>query len=30
MDVWLPQGAQVVARIGEHVSGGVSVLARWL
>ena len=29
MDVWLPQGAQVVARIGEHVSGGVSVLARW-
>lgn len=30
MDVWLPQDAQVVARIGEHVSGGVSVLARWL
>src|SRR5690242_9525158 len=30
MDVWLPQGAEVVARVGEHVSGGVSVLARWL
>ena len=30
MDVWLPHGADVVARIGEHVSGGVSVLARWL
>lgn len=30
MDVWLPQAAEVVARVGEHVSGGVSVLARWL
>jgi phosphatidylserine decarboxylase len=30
MDVWLPQGADVVARVGQHVSGGVSVLARWL
>ena len=30
MDVWLPQGAEVVARVGQHVSGGVSVLARWL
>src|SRR5437879_9045942 len=23
MDVWLPQGADVVARVGQHVSGGV-------
>jgi phosphatidylserine decarboxylase len=30
MDVWLPQGAEVVARLGQHVSAGVSVLARWL
>jgi len=30
MDVWLPQGAEVVARVGQHVAGGVSVLARWL
>jgi phosphatidylserine decarboxylase len=30
MDVWLPWGAEVVARVGQHVSGGVSVLARWL
>lgn len=30
MDVWLPQGAEVVARVGQHVSGGVSVLARWI
>ena len=29
MDVWLPRGAEVVARVGQHVSGGVSVLARW-
>jgi phosphatidylserine decarboxylase len=30
MDVWLPENAEIVARVGEHVSGGVSVLARWL
>jgi phosphatidylserine decarboxylase len=28
-DVWLPQDAEIVARPGQHVSGGVSVLARW-
>jgi phosphatidylserine decarboxylase len=28
-DVWLPQGAEILARPGQHVSGGVSVLARW-
>jgi phosphatidylserine decarboxylase len=30
MDVWLPDGATVVARPGQHVAGGMSVLARWL
>lgn len=30
MDVWLPEAAEVVARVGDHVSGGVSVLARWI
>lgn len=29
MDVWLPREASVVARPGQHVAGGVSVLARW-
>jgi phosphatidylserine decarboxylase len=29
MDVWLPEGAEIVARPGQHVAGGVSVLARW-
>jgi phosphatidylserine decarboxylase len=29
MDVWLPDEAQIVARPGEHVAGGVSILARW-
>jgi phosphatidylserine decarboxylase len=29
MDVWLPQEAEIVARPGQHVAGGVSVLARW-
>jgi phosphatidylserine decarboxylase len=28
-DVWLPQDAEILARPGQHVSGGVSVLARW-
>ena len=30
MDVWLPNDAEILARPGQHVSGGVSVLARWL
>lgn len=30
MDVWLPRDAEILARPGQHVSGGVSVLARWL
>jgi phosphatidylserine decarboxylase len=29
MDVWLPQDAEILARPGQHVEGGVSVLARW-
>jgi phosphatidylserine decarboxylase len=29
MDVWLPEGAEIAAKIGQHVVGGVSVLARW-
>ena len=29
MDVWLPRDAEILARPGQHVSGGVSVLARW-
>jgi len=29
MDVWLPEEAEVVARPGQHVAGGVSILARW-
>jgi phosphatidylserine decarboxylase len=29
MDVWLPEDAEILARPGQHVAGGVSVLARW-
>jgi phosphatidylserine decarboxylase len=29
MDVWLPREAEVLARPGQHVTGGVTVLARW-
>lgn len=29
MDVWLPDGAEIVAKVGQHVAGGVSVLAHW-
>lgn len=29
MDVWLPEDAEIVARPGQNVAGGVSVLARW-
>ena len=29
MDVWLPDGAEIVALRGQYVVGGVSVLARW-
>lgn len=29
MDIWLPEGVEIVARPGQHVAGGKSVLARW-
>jgi phosphatidylserine decarboxylase len=29
MDVWLPDGFEILARPGQHVAGGVSILARW-
>jgi phosphatidylserine decarboxylase len=29
MDVWLPEGAEIVARPGQKVAAGESVLARW-
>jgi phosphatidylserine decarboxylase len=29
MDVWLPEGVQILAQPGRHVAGGVSVLAKW-
>jgi phosphatidylserine decarboxylase len=29
MDIWLPEGAEVLVRPGQHVAGGSSVLARW-
>ena len=29
MDVWLPEGAEIVAQVGQHVAGGTTVLAKW-
>jgi phosphatidylserine decarboxylase len=29
MDLWLPDGAEILVRPGETVAGGVSVVARW-
>jgi phosphatidylserine decarboxylase len=29
MDIWLPEGVEVVTRPGQHVAGGTSILARW-
>ncbi len=29
VDVWLPAEAEIVARLGQHVAGGSSILARW-
>ena len=29
MDLWLPDGAEILVRPGEKVTGGVSVVARW-
>ena len=30
MDLWLPDGAEILVRPGEKVAGGVCVVARWL
>ncbi len=29
VDLWLPADAEILARPGQHVAGGASVLARW-
>jgi phosphatidylserine decarboxylase len=29
VDIWLPAGAEILVRPGQHVAGGSSVLARW-
>lgn len=29
MDIWLPDGVEILVRPGQHVAGGTSVLARW-
>lgn len=29
MDLWLPLGAEVVVKAGDHVAGGSSIVARW-
>lgn len=29
MDIWLPEGVEIVTRTGQHVAGGTSILARW-
>jgi len=29
MDVWLPEGVEILVQPGKHVAGGTSVLARW-
>ena len=29
MDLWVPKEAQIVAKVGDRVEGGTSILARW-
>jgi phosphatidylserine decarboxylase len=29
MDLWVPKEAEIVARVGDRVEGGTSILARW-
>ena len=29
MDIWLPEGAEILVRPNQHVAGGASALARW-
>jgi phosphatidylserine decarboxylase len=30
VDVWLPEDAEILVKVGENVQGGASVIARWL
>ena len=30
MDLWLPSGAHILVKVGDHVKGGSSVVARWV
>ena len=30
MDIWLPQGVEILVKSGQSVAGGTSVLARWI
>jgi phosphatidylserine decarboxylase len=29
-DIWLPQEAEILVKVGDHVKGGASVVAKWL
>ncbi len=29
VDLWLPREAEILVRLGQHVAGGTSILARW-
>jgi phosphatidylserine decarboxylase len=29
VDLWLPQGSELLVKVGDHVAGGSSILARW-
>jgi phosphatidylserine decarboxylase len=29
MDVWMPEGVEILVKPGDHVAGGSSILARW-
>jgi phosphatidylserine decarboxylase len=29
MDIWLPEGVEILVRNGQHVAAGSSALARW-
>jgi phosphatidylserine decarboxylase len=29
VDIWLPEGVEILVRPGQHVAGGSSILARW-
>jgi hypothetical protein len=29
VDLWVPQQAQILVKVGQHVKGGSSILASW-